>query len=122
MSVDPTTAAGQTAQEVSRALDGPTSAVTVNRPPREVVRTLMVAMAAVLLMEAVIIGLIAWPSLWWLSELTALRRINALAVVAWLLCADIVLIVVAFATPIIGRVQATAQAGMVGGALGTGGK
>ena len=114
--------AADAATEASQAVDGPTSAVTVNRPPREVVRTLMVAMAAVLTGSAVSLACFATPQLWWRSEATTLLRINSMLVVGETLTALVGVIVVAFATPIIGRVQATAQAGAVSGSLGTGGK
>ncbi len=96
---------------VSKAVDAPTTQASASRPVKEAVRTLFIAMGCVLVGVAVIIGLTGWPYPWGPApqpENVVLQRLVILKWIGLALCADIAIIVFAFSTPFVGRVEASA--------------
>ena len=101
----------QLAAAVSSAVEGPTSSVTTGRPVKEAVRTLFIAMGCVLVGVAAIIGLTGWPYPWGPAPQPQAVVLQRLVILKWIglaLCVDIAIIVFAFSTPFVGRVEASA--------------
>lgn len=107
----PNTDVGSLAAATAAAVTGPQTPdnVSVKQPAKQVLAAVFAALALVLIGVAAVIGVLAYGPWWKDSEIVALARIKGLSWIAWLLCADVVLLVGAIAIPGgLGRVEASA--------------